>query len=463
MIKVYLDWNVIAQMKDGHQNDLFKILSNKDKFFVPFSTAHIGDILSSYSEDVEQKKRIENDLEFITSLTNNLCFSNSGEHIFLKKSDPKLLFQQRVNDKDFMTGFSLDTLGEMFSKNGLTKEMGKDAISLIKSIPLDNVFKDAINNHENGKYLNQIFPGLKENPTMEGFFNSFGKMYQNLNEKEDYKLLREITQKGLGIKRDKIYNDDNPFDLIDQAHNKLGVHVDKYIDNSKNAPVWFNVIANEYIMLDMHGFQEDRVKVDEKKRKETFRNTTEDAFHLAFASTCNFYVTNDKKAYKKSKQVYDRLNINTLVLKPDEFIKYYNDYLSIENFIEQLNIVSKTIQTDNFIQKEITNGTLRTYILPFYLFNFFNSIRIIYSSKVPIFLLSRISATNERITYHFEIEKLVNLLTIFLGKDINNFGIIEENELFAEEWVGRTWKFGEIKLRLISSGGHQQLYFDLNK
>ena len=166
MIKVYLDWNVMAQMKGGYQNDLIKALSNKDKFFIPYSTSHIGDILSSYSEDIEQKKIIEKDLEFITSITDNLCLSNNGKQVILDKSDPKVLFQQRVDDKDFMTDFSLDTLNEIFSDNELTKGIGKVLVSLLKSIPLDGTFKDAIENPESGKYLNQMFPELKENPTM---------------------------------------------------------------------------------------------------------------------------------------------------------------------------------------------------------------------------------------------------------------------------------------------------------
>ena len=69
----------------------------------------------------------------------------------------------------------------------------------------------------------------------------------------------------------------------------------------------------------MHGYQEDNVNTS-KGRKETFKNTTEDAFHCAFASTCNFYVINDKKSYKKTKQVYEKLQINTLVFKPEEFV-----------------------------------------------------------------------------------------------------------------------------------------------
>jgi len=462
MIKVYLDWNVMAQMKGGYQNDLLRVLSNKDKFFISYSTSHIGDILSSYSEDFEQKKRIERDLEFITSLTDNLCLSNNGKQVILDKSDPKKLFQQRVDDKDFMTDFSLDTLDEIFSENVLTKGIGKALVSLLKSIPLDNAFNDAIENPESGKYLNQMFPELKENPTMEGFFKSFGKMYQNLNEKEDYKILREVTQKGLGIKRDKIFNDDNPYNLIDKAHNKFGVSLDKYIDNSKNAPEWFNKISNEYLMLDMHGYQEDTIKVKDNKRKETFKNTTEDAFHSAFASTCNFYIINDNKSYKKAKQIYQRLKINTVVFKPDEFLDYYKKYLNIEQTAEHFKIAVDIIKTNNFFESKDESGVQRIYIFPYFLFDFFNKIVVVQSNdnEKPIILLSKFSPTNGHVTNFMEIKILVKMLNEYFGNDIENKGNILDKEFEEENWTGRIWKLDDIQFKLMALNGYFQLYFD---
>lgn len=462
MIKVYLDWNVMAQMKGGYQNDLLKALSNKDKFLIPYSTSHIGDILSSYSEDTEQKKRIEEDLEFITSLTDNHCFSNNGKQVILNQSDPKVLFQQRVDDKDFMTDFSLDTLEEVFCDNELTKGIGKALVSLLKSLPLDGAFKDAIENPESGKYLNQMFPELKENPTMEGFFKSFGKMYQNLNEKEDYKILREVTQKGLGINRDKIFNDDNPYNLIDKAHDKLGVSLDKYIDNSKNAPEWYNKITNEYLMLDMHGYQEDTVKVKENKRKETFKNTTEDAFHSAFASTCNFYIINDNKSYKKNKQIYERLKINTVVFKPDEFLDYYKKYLNIVQTSEYFKIAVEIIKTNNFFESKDENGTQRTYIFPYFLFDFFNKIIVVQSKNngKPIVLLSKFSPTNGHVTHLMEIRVLVKMLNEYFGNDFENKGDVFDKEFEEENWSGRVWKLNDIQFKLLALNGYFQLYFD---
>ena len=42
MIHVYLDWNVFVRMKNGLEDELLKVLSTKDKFFIPYSTAHIS-------------------------------------------------------------------------------------------------------------------------------------------------------------------------------------------------------------------------------------------------------------------------------------------------------------------------------------------------------------------------------------------------------------------------------------
>ena len=463
MIKIYLDWNVMAQMKDGYQDDLLKILANNDRFFIPYSTSHIGDILSSFSDDDEQQKRIEKDLEFISSLTNNLCLSNNGEQILLNESNPKELYQQRIDDKDFMKDFSLDTLEDIFSDNDLTKGIGKALVSLLKSIPLDKAFKDAIENPESGKYLNQMFPELKENPTMEGFFKSFGKMYENLNNKEDYKILREVTQKGLRINRDKIYNSDNPYELIDNAHNKLGADFDTYIDNTKNAPEWFNKISNEYIKLDMHGYQEDKVRVKDKKRIETFKNTTEDAFHSAFASTCSFYIINDNKSYKKAKQIFSRLNINTVVLKPDEFKEYFEKYLNINSTAEYIRLAVEIIKTSNFFESKDENGTQRTYIFSYFLLDFFNKIIVAESedSENPVILLSRFSPTNGNVTHFMEIEILVKTLINYFGADVDNKGEFSADEFQEGNWEGRIWKSADVEFRLIAMNGFVQLYFDL--
>ena len=465
MIKVYLDWNVISQMKGGHHKDLLDIVSNGNRFIIPYSTSHIGDIFSSYSEGEEQKKRIEADLEFITALTKNSYLSNTGKEIFLREKDPKTLLEQRVYEKDYFNNFSLDTIEKVFNEDELTKGIGKTLIDLIKSIPLDSAIKEALDNPESGEYLNQMFPDLKENPTMDGFFKSFGNMVYNLNEKEDYKILREVTQEGLNINKDKISNEDNPYKLIEKAQEKLGYSMVNQIDNSRNAPQWFNEISNEYVNLDMFGYHEDTIKVKENKRKETFKNTTEDAFHAAFASTCNFYITNDNKSYKKTKQIFEKLKINTLVFKPVEFVGYYNKFLNIENLADHFNHAIEIIKSDSYVENKIENGVLRTYIFPYFIFDFFNKIIVMKpdNDELPIIMLTKFQLTNGNITYIIEMEKLVADLISFFGLDIDKTGNLCINELTSNEWIGRKWAMNDINIRLIKTNGYFQLYLDLQK
>lgn len=344
MIKIYFDWNVLSQIKNGKHSELKEIISDNDKLFIPFSTSHIGDIFSSFKDTVEQNNYIKSDLNFISEITKNKCLMNTGKEVVLDFYPPEELFQQKIDEKDLFKDISLDGLMNIFEQDELTKPIGKALISLLKAIPLEESFKQAFENPESAKQMEQIFPGLNENPTMEGFFQSFSKMNLNLNESDSYKDLRKTIQSGIGINRDRIYNSKNPYKIIDDKYKKLGVTPDQYIDNTKNAPEWFNEITNEYILLDMHGFQEDKVNIG-KGRKETFKNTTEDAFHSAFASTCNFYVINYNKSFLKTKAIYKKLNINTIVLKPSEFVEYYEKYLQITNPILNFRIPFEIIES----------------------------------------------------------------------------------------------------------------------
>ncbi|WP_430966769.1 hypothetical protein [Spongiimicrobium sp. 2-473A-2-J] len=462
MIFIYLDWNVISQMKSGHHKHLSEYLRQPNRIVTLYSTSHIGDLFSSYKDESDQLKTIEEDLEFITSVTDNCCLSNNGKEVRLGYDDPKRLFDQRVDQKDLFENFSLDKLAEIFEGDPLTSSLGKTFVKLIKSMPLDKAFKDALSNPESANQLNKIFPGLKENPTMEGFFSSFGKMITNLNHSEDYKGLRGMVQSGLKINRDKLFDTNNPHESIDKAYEKLGIGDLSYNQQTdKNAPKWFNEISNDYIMLDMHGYQEDRVNT-RKGRKETFSNTTEDSFHAGFGSTCNFYIINDKRAYKKTNKVYEKFELDTLVFKPQEFITYYDTYLVPRSYEFDLQIPFEYLKLDDYIEEKTESEILRTYHVPHFLFDFFNKMLVVANEdgKIDMIVLSQIAPTNKRITYYFEIERLSPKLFQALGEDDDGLGEIKQPELEQEEWQGRKWEFESISLRFIRTQGIYQLYYD---
>jgi hypothetical protein len=461
MISIYLDWNVVIQMKNGSHPELFEILKT-DRFLKLYSTSHIGDILSSYNGTQEQQELINKDLEFLSELTKDNCLSNDGKEVRLNYYQPKDLFDERINEKDLFTNFSLEKLQATLQGDETIKGLGDAYINSIKSIPLDKSFVDALNNPESAKHLETLFPGLKENPTMEGFFKSFGEMITRMNENEDYKELRKLTQSGLGINRDKIFNSQDPFSIIEKTYKKLNFDPSQYVQKDKYAPDWFDKISNEYLKLDMHGYQEDKINAS-KGRKETFKNTTDDSFHAAFASLCNFYVSNDSRAYSKTKKVYEKLSLNTLVFKPADFLEYYKTFLFDRPINAEIKIPVTYLSAESFTEESTDEGYIRTYHLPYFVFDFFNKMYVTLdkTKKVNMILMSRFAPTNKKITYQFEIGRLSSKIYQALGNDSDNLGQIKEDEFQAEDWTGRKWDFGDISFRLICPNGHFQLYYDL--
>jgi len=463
MIKVYVDWNVISGMKAGHFKELEQtFISNRQKFLLPYSTSHIGDIFASYSEDSEQRKIIDEDLAFITHLTGNLCLANDSKAVNLGYWDPRELIDDRIREAEMFTDFSIDKLFSSFQDDPLMASIGNMYKALIAAIPIEEGLKQAYEDPKSAEALNKLFPGLQDDLTMDGFFKSFGKMYMNLNETEGYKDLREIVQQ-VGVNSGHFNEHKNPFDVIGQAYEKKGMenlNPEQYFKNSNNAPAWFDEICNEYIKLDMHGYKADKVKVTEKE-KNTFRNTTEDAFHTAFATRCDFYITNDDKNYRKSKAVYEKLGVFTRVLKPDEFLKYYNDYLNVHDFGEHWKTIRAAHDVNKLEPLNYQDGEMFGWVSypEYFFFDFFNKLMIpIPSEDNALMILAREHPANSYVMGYEEYKKLVSYFVQELGPDLDGQTEFDPTEIQDGYWKGREWKTNIGLFRLLQNNGWCQLY-----
>lgn len=466
MIKVYLDWNVMSGMKNNHFPELNDIILNKDKFLLLYSTSHIGDIFASIkNHSEEEQKLIQEDLDYITKLTDDLCLVNNSKEVTLNTYEPGELLDDRIREAPLFEDLSLDNLFSSIDVDDPMFGIVNSMKNMIASIPLDLAFKEAFKNPESAEMLNKMFPGLKEDQTMNGFFKSFSKMFHNMNETEDYKDLRNMVQQ-IGVNSGHFNENKNPFEVIDNAYKKIGVensNIDKYFEKGKNAPEWFDDITNEYIKLDMHGFKADKVKVTAKE-KNTFNNTTEDASHSAFASRCEFYITNDDKNYHKTKAVFQKLGIFTIVLKPNEFIQYYNLFLNTHNFDEHFSsIIDEMKRGENFQEQRYESGE-NFGLVNFtnqYFFNFFNKILIPNpENNDALFILGKENSAKRYIISHKEIKGMLKLFVDKLGLDINGKSYFEADEINPEEdWVGRNWElnFGQISIKRLN--GWFQMYF----
>lgn len=471
MLKVYLDWNVMSGMKNNRFNDFKEIILNRSMFLLVYSTSHISDILSSINgKELAENLPVIEDLEYISFLTDNLCLVNTSDVVELSIRNPKELLENQLEEKTLYDDFSLDALFEQVqSDDALTNSLVTSIKSVLKTLPIDEGLRKSYDNPESAEIMRELFPGLEDDMTMNGFFKSFGRMYQNLNEKDSYKSLREIVQK-IGVNSSYFNENKNPFDVINEAYEKHGIKesdVTEHFVNSKNAPKWFNDISSEYLKLDMHGYKSDKVKVTEKG-KDTFKNTTDDSFHTAFSSMCEFYITNDDRNYKKSKAVYEKLGILTKVLKPNEFVDYYNQYLNKHTIYEHFNSVLKKMrQTEGFrIQKYQDGGHfgLVHYSNEYY-FNFFNKLLVPTESRnngLPFFILSKENPSETYIISKKEIAGVVKLFVGELGDDIYDNSYFQDVEIVSSDdnWSGRTWdtNIGRFMFTRVNSWFHLYYY-----
>jgi hypothetical protein len=471
MIRLYLDWNVLNQMKNGAHPSLRSILNSEHRFIKFYSTAHIGDIFSSFSEDKNQLAIIDTDLQFITDITDNNCIYNGKDNqTFVSIMSPQRLLEDRVESEELIKNLGLNTLIENFNEIGI-EDIGKDLIKQLNDFPLNLDF--STESTESMENIRQIFPGLNEKPNFGDFFQSLIKLSVNLNKTTSYGDLRKSFQKGLKINRDKIYNSKDPVKYIEKQLlpiNENGVkgltHMINELKNNKST-TWFETVTNTFLFLDMAGFQEDQVQI-KKGKKQTFKNTTEDAFHAAFASVCDIYILNDNRGYKKTIEVYNHLNINTKVFKPDDFVSYYNQCLIIDNGTYFLNLINAHInEIEPFVfPREENNGVLLLYPSSFYFFNYFNCIYAFNSTNVDecVLLLSKDKPTNGKFILEQEVDSLVSDLMRYFGEDNNLKGTFrhEEFENFIN-WQGRSWTLENYSLRLIQLNGFLQLYIDINE
>lgn len=464
MIKIYLDWNIISGLKQGYFPELKKRLESNNKFVIPYSISHIGDILGNESKNPLEDEFIKSDLEYLSEISNGICLSYSKGETRVGKNDPFALFKERIESNKLVENLSIDNLFRQFEDDPKVGGIMKSLKQLLSSIPLGKEFEDSFSNPDTSEMMNKQFPGLKDNPTMEGFFEYFGKMFYNLNNTESYKDLRDSIQQ-IGLNSSHYSDGKNPFELIEKSYEKLGVDNSpyKYLQKNEVTPNWFNEITNLYLMLDMHGYKADKIKVTERN-KSTFRNTTEDSSHTAFASICEIYLTNDKKNIFKSKAVYEKLDISCKVLNVEQFLDYYDKYLSYYSIQEHFKQIHLTIKEGKFHSTDLEkgNGKLLTHYSNHYFFNFFNKIMLIYDENEEYegYVLTKLFTSDNYVIIREEIEGVVRLLVDAWGQDSNSAEYLELSELNDSglDWDGRYWEFDYATFRLCRLNGWFSFY-----
>ncbi|MEJ8844871.1 hypothetical protein WG954_20920 [Lacibacter sp. H375] len=326
MTKLYLDWNVITTLRQPEnllsQDDIHTfntlgaiINSSSENLIIPYSNAHLNDLLKSYKKG--ERKRVAESLQFISILTKDVCLTQywNDENAKWHQRNPEEYFQDLIDNGEDVDMTSLDTILEPL------KEYGLGAIfDTFKQLPHDINF-DEIEKY-NPNFLLFFKKAKLENSiyaVMEDFIGLTNEMKTNPTV---YNELRNLFKTAIPLDS-SIHNVDNVIEMLDNTLPKTMLNksfTQLYLENdktetSKNKD--YSKIIGTFMQLDFVGYGSDKLT-----EKNQYDNLFNDSLHCFYAAHCDYFVTSDKKIYKKAKAVFQNEKINTRVMKPKEFIDF---------------------------------------------------------------------------------------------------------------------------------------------
>lgn len=148
MISIYIDWNVMSQMKHGQHPELEAIIADNSRFFKPYSSSHIGDIAAS-DQDESNRTNIDADLDYISRLSQNYCLCHTGGKTVLQIVAPKDLYDDRQNIQEIVNQLEFQIPSDL--PEGPEKEIleaYKAKFDQLQNSQLDTTFRPIFENTE---------------------------------------------------------------------------------------------------------------------------------------------------------------------------------------------------------------------------------------------------------------------------------------------------------------------------
>lgn len=207
--------------------------------------------------------------------------------------------EERLKTNDFL--FDTDTYEFIYSPNHLEEvyRMNDDDYRDMRIITITTL----TNNHLLLPLSNKL-SFYTENP-----YYSYNRVIKNL---EISKLAEE--KRILDDQKRSIYFPQN-MNLSRTINNEPDVFAkipSEYItfktNNFKNLDELRNCIYSMYQLFDIFGYYTD-------KKERTVKSSAYDIEHLIYASKCDYFITDDKNCYKRSQQIFNKIQCNTTVLK----------------------------------------------------------------------------------------------------------------------------------------------------
>lgn len=450
MIRVYLDWNIFSylkhfkEIKEPYISLNRNLLKYSDKLLIPFTSAHLTDLVTSYNGSEKGKFETEKDLEYLEHLTHNLCILYNKNHkIFPDTRNIQECFKQILKDNsppseedDLISPF------EEYSDDPLVKPH----IDKLKSMPaMDFSFLE--NMPKKYKEFKNIYANTIRNKTYYDFFNDSYKLISAFEKNPIiYKSIRNSTLEDLKISND-YSKSENPIEDISKKLEKSSFKQSfkEFVESGVKTrfkgkqPSGFEAFVDYYMHLDYLGYYRDK----------HFKNLIQDAFHAYYGAHCDFFVTDDNNTYHKAKAIYTFFNIETIVCKSSAFNSdFYGKVLLKKEFeTSLLKSISKIIKSSFVISNQHDDkfNPADIYKMDHYVLNHFNRVQITHNiNGRQILYIYKNSKNLSDFLFFKEIESVTNSLVKEFGHDINFHveynPVIENKEVADGSWKGRAWK-----------------------
>ncbi len=340
---IYLDWNVYSDMlyQEGKSKEeevefaqLASILLHHPEIVVPYSNAHLSDIMKSYRKG--ERERVVEKLTAISDLTKDLCISlywGKKEPEFHKR-DPFEFFNSMLEDDEHMfptmesLKAQLDEIGKEYGE-AINSELAKkelptglslsDAVfGLYNYVPHDIDFAQ-VDFH--APQFGAFFQKSRTKNSLHAVMEDFFSLMNSLNHSPDgYVQLRSLFRDALKI-NPAISTFENTIEQLNQylPTTAFGKSFDQlYEENNKSnkhGTDLYHRITGKYMQLDFVGFRPEKMT-----QKNQYSNLFNDALHCFYATYCNVFITRDERTLHKSRAVYQAEHIETKVMTPKEIL-----------------------------------------------------------------------------------------------------------------------------------------------
>lgn len=410
MLKIYLDWNIITHLKDEQNSDLFAfLLENKNKFIFPYSKAHIKDLLVSKDAN---NNYYEQDFQLLAEICEHhlLEHEHNINNPYPYKCYPKDYLEIKNAELElFSSGFSKCTFYKFLDENGLNPDYFMSILKKEKIEPF-------------------VIPLI--NKTIGNLADLFSLMFEYgptlFNDKKTPKQIQsyiQTTTNDSQYRKIQGSNSTNIFKELDAAvfpqTNKNFVEL---IENpiAERSKSNLELFTSLYLTLNLSGFFSDKNR--------NLQNIYTDSEHAYYASSCDFFVSNDSRLREKTDAIYRQYNIQTKIISSEELITIMTEELThsydIKHmFTHDLPIYGEPIRTEgeNNVYKQLPYRFLG-------IFNYCINLRIPDSNnRTGVF---RIVIPSRSFVFYTELERFFELIISIISEE-------EQKLLFKKEFVSK--------------------------